>query len=123
MLRILLQRMFAAQGREPLYSFATSSFPEIGARLAAALAESSSWDREADRPRNATTGEFARRLMNQKETYPEFAEVFGSLGYNLRVSGIENIFVLTVNGMSAADKAFITVPLLPSDKLPVSVAA
>jgi hypothetical protein len=122
MFRILLERMFEVAGRRPVYFFATSSFPEIGARLAAAAAESSSWDREAGRPRNVTINDFARRLMNEKQTYPELANVLDSLGYSLQVNATEEIIVLRVDRMSAEDKAFIKVPLLPSDKLPVSTA-
>jgi hypothetical protein len=122
MLRMLLERLFDVAGRQPVYSFATSAFPEIGARLAAASAESSSWDRETGHARNAATSDFAKRLMNEKETYPELANVFGVLGYNVRVSGTEDILILAVDRMNAADKAFIKVHLLPSDKLPVSTA-
>jgi hypothetical protein len=122
MLRMLLERLFDVTGRQPVYSFATSAFPEIGARLAAASAESPSWDRETGRARNATTSDFARRLMNEKETYPELANVFSIFSYNSRVSGTEDILILAVDRMNAADKSFINVHLLPTDKLPVSTA-
>jgi hypothetical protein len=122
MLQLLLERSFDVDGRQPRYSFATSAFPEIGARLAAASAESSSWDRKTGRARHTTTGHFAQRLMNEQQTYPELADVFGTLGYNLRVGGAEDILVLPIAVMNAADKQFIRVHLLPSDKLPVSTA-
>jgi hypothetical protein len=122
MLQKLLERSFDVAGRQPRYSFATSAFPEIGARLAAASAESSSWDRKTGRARHTTTGHFAQCLMNEQQTYPELAEVFGTLGYNLRVVGTEDILVLPVARMNAGDKQFIKVHLLPSDKLPVSAA-
>jgi hypothetical protein len=122
MLQKLLERSFDVAGRQPRYSFATSAFPEIGARLAAASAESSSWDRKTGHARHTTTGHFAQCLMNEQQTYPELADVFGTLGYNLRVGGTEDILVLPVARMNASDKQFIKVHLLPSDKLPVSAA-
>ena len=122
MLQKLLERSFDVVGRQPRYSFATSAFPEIGARLAAASAESSSWDRKTGRARHTTTGHFAQCLMNEQQTYPELIDVFGTLGYNLRVGGTEDILVLPVGRMNAGDKQFIKVHLLPSDKLPVSAA-
>src|SRR5258708_20962541 len=60
MLQKLLERSFDVVGRQPRYSFATSAFPEIGARLAAASAESSSWDRKTGRPRHTPTGDVAQ---------------------------------------------------------------
>jgi hypothetical protein len=122
MLQKLLERSFDVVGRQPRYSFATSAFPEIGARLAAASAESSSWDRKTGRARHTTTSHFAQCLMNEQQTYPELIDVFGTLGYNLRVGGTEDILVLPVGRMNASDKQFIKVHLLPSDKLPVSAA-
>jgi hypothetical protein len=122
LLRLLLQRFFATSGRRLAYSFATSSFPEIGARLAAASAASPAWDREAGQPRNSTVNEFTKRMMNEKETYPELSKVFRDVGYDLRVSGTEDVLVLSIKQMSAADKVFIKGQLLPTDKLPVSAA-
>jgi hypothetical protein len=121
-LQMLLERSFDVVGRQPRYSFATSAFPEIGARLAAASAESSNWDRKTGRARHTTTGHFAQRLMNEQQIYPELAAVFGTLGYNLSAGGTEDILVLPVARMNAFDKQFIKVHLLPSDKLPVSTA-
>jgi hypothetical protein len=119
---MLLERSFEVYGRQARYSFATSAFPEIDARLAAASAESSRWNRKTGRPRETTIGRFIRRLMMEQQTYPELAAVFGTLGYKLQVGGTEDILVLPAARMSAAEKQFVKVHLLPSDKLPVSAA-
>jgi len=122
MLEMLLERFFEIDGRQAQYSFATSAFPEIDARLAAACAESSQWNRKTGRPRDTTTGRFIRRLMNEQQTYPELATVFGTLAYNMRVGGTEDILVLPAGRMSAVERQFVKVNLLPSDELPVSAA-
>jgi hypothetical protein len=122
MLRVLLEGLFESGGRRPAYSFATSAFPEIGARLAAAAAESSDWDRKSGHARAGDTNEFAKRLMNRKETYTELAGVFSAVGYSVRVSGVEDIFVVPVDRMTVSDKTLIGGHFAPSDKLPVSAA-
>jgi hypothetical protein len=121
-LQLLLERSFEVEGRRARYSFATSAFPEIDARLAGACAESSRWNRKAGRPRDTSTDRFARQLMNEHQTAPELAEVFGTLGYDLRVSGTEDLLVLPIARMTAAERRFVKVRLLPTDKLLVSAA-
>src|SRR5258708_8247929 len=91
MLQKLLERSFDVVGRQPRYSFATSAFPEIGARLAAASAESSSWDRKTGRARHTTTGYFAQCLMNEQQTYPELLDVFATLGYTLTLGEMPHL--------------------------------
>jgi hypothetical protein len=122
MLATLLERSFEVDGRQARYSFATSAFPEIGARLAAAAAESPRWNPKTGRPRDTTIGRFVRRLMNERRTYPELAKVFGDLGYNLRVSGTEDILVLPIARMTAAEKQFVKEDVLQGERLPVSAA-
>jgi hypothetical protein len=122
LLRHLVQRFFTTTSRRTLYSFATNAFPELGARLAAASAASPEWNRAIGQPFNDEVSNFVKDLMNEKQTYPELSAVFADLGYDLRVSGIENILVLRVNQMNPEDRVYVSVPLLPTDELPVSAA-
>jgi hypothetical protein len=122
LLEMLLQRLFAVESRRTQYAFATSAFPEINGRLAAASAASPGWNMKSGRPREHTAGRFVTNLANDEQLYPEIAKAFGAFGYRVRVDAAEDILVLPAQELSAADRRLISTPVSPADKLPASAA-
>jgi hypothetical protein len=113
LLRVLLHRFFDEEGRGDLYEFSMRNYAELRARIAAASLASKQWDRVKGRPESGTPGDFVKLLINKGRLHSELADSLSALGYDINVSGVEEVLVRPVAQLTRADNY-----LVPKDSNP-----
>jgi hypothetical protein len=93
MLRPLVNQAFDEHGRKRMYAVTVGEYPELKARIAAAAACSGKWNMTSGKPKAGSAGVFVRELLESQKLYPELESFFGSMGYAVSVSSVEEIML------------------------------
>jgi hypothetical protein len=83
-------------------------------RLARTTYAQFTWDHVIGMPINGHINDYVRDLLNKTEVVAELRQIFFTLGYHLKISGVEKVIVFpadSIRGLELEYKNYVKLPV------------